>query len=197
MSASRFVNQLSDRQFLHKRDDLLQIARVDELLDLWISANREAADEIPAHWIIKKGPDQLKSTLRDYGALQPSQRVVRPKRVVKRLPRCCLALFAAADALGFGFVRGAPAHIYLESLTPDVLGRLGLSVDRSGRPPDVYIRKPASREAVFRPRVTRDGIPVSDILQVWLDVSTHPARGKEQAREIRQRVLRQLFGRQS
>jgi hypothetical protein len=33
MSASRFVNQLFERQFLHRRDDLLQIARVDELLD--------------------------------------------------------------------------------------------------------------------------------------------------------------------
>jgi hypothetical protein len=189
MSASRFVNQLSERKFLHSRDDLLQIARVDELLDLWISANRDAADEVPARWIIKKGPDQLKSALRDYAAPHPS------RSVIKRVPRCCLALFAAADALGYGFVHGVPAHIYLESLTLDALGRLGLAVDPSGRPADVYIRKPANREAVFRACVTREGVPVSDILQVWLDASTHPARGKEQAREIRQRVLKQFFGR--
>jgi DNA-binding MarR family transcriptional regulator len=190
MSASRFVTQLSERNFLHRRDDLLQIARVEELLDLWISANREAADEIPARWIIKKGADQLKSTLRDYAAPHPN------RSVIKRVPRCCLALFAAADALGYGFVHGAPAHVYLESLTLDALGRLGLAVDHSGRPPDVYIRKPANREAVFRAQVTRDGIPISDILQVWLDASTHPARGKEQAREIQRRVLKQFLGRQ-
>jgi len=190
MSASRFVNQLSERKFLNRGDDLLQIARVEELLDLWISANREAADEIPARWIIKKGPDQLKTTLRDYAAPHPSTSVIR------RVPRCCLAIFAAADALGYGFVHGAPAHIYLESLTLDALGRLGLAVDHSGRPPDVCIRKPANREAVFRAQVTRDGIPISDILQVWLDASTHPARGKEQAREIQRRVLKQFFSRQ-
>jgi hypothetical protein len=190
MSASRFVKQLSERGFLHRRDDLLQIARAEELLDLWISANREAADEIPARWIIKKGPDQLKSTLRDYAAPRPS------KSVIKSVPRCCLALFAAADALGYGFVHGVPAHIYLESLTLDALGRLGLAVDHSGRPPDVYIRKPASREAVFRAQLMRDGIPISDILQVWLDASTHPARGKEQAREIQKRVFRRFFGKQ-
>lgn len=190
MSASRLINQLRERQFLHKRDDLLQIARVDELLDLWISANREAADEVPARWIIKKGPDQLKAALRDYAAPHPSGRAVKP------LPRCCLALFAAADALGCGFVHGAPAHIYLESLTVDALGRLGLTIDDSGRPPDLYIRKPANREAVFRSQVTRDGIPVSDILQVWLDASTHPARGKEQAREIQRRVFKRFFGKQ-
>src|SRR6202040_2547378 len=114
-------------------------------------------------------PDQLKSALRDYAAPHPSG------SAIKKVPRCCLALFAAADALGFGFVHGVPAHIYLESLTLDVLGRLGLAVDHSGRSPDVYIRKPANREAVFRAQVRRDGIPVSDILQVWLDASTHPA----------------------
>jgi hypothetical protein len=190
MSASRFVNQLSKRGFLHRRDDLLQIVRVEELLDLWVSANREAADEIPARWIIKKGPDQLKSTLRDYAAPHPS------RNVIKKVPRCCLALFAAADLLGYGFVYGVPAHIYLEALTLDALGRLGLAVDRSGRPPDVYIRKPANRETVFRAQVLSDGIPISDIVQVWLDASTHPARGKEQAREIRQRALKQFLGRQ-
>ncbi len=189
MSASRFVNQLSERNFLHRRDDLLQIARIDELLDLWISANRDAADEIPARWIIKKGPDQMKSALRDYAAPRS------PNRVIKSAPRCCLALFAAADALGYGFVYGVPAHIYMENLALDALGRLGLAIDHSGRPPDVYIRRPANREAVFRAQVKRDGVPVSDILQVWLDASTHPARGREQAREIRQRVLKQFFGR--
>ena len=126
MSASRFVNQLSERKFLNRRDDLLEIARVEELLDLWIAANRDAADEIPARWIVKKGPDQLRSTLRDYAAPHPSQ------SVIKRVPRCCLAMFAAADVLGYGFVHGAPVHIYLESLTLDALGRLGLLVDHSG-----------------------------------------------------------------
>jgi len=190
MSASRFVNQLSERGFLDRRDDFLQIARAEELLDLWISANRDAADEIPVRWIMKKGPDQLKLALRDYAAPRPL------RGVSKKVPRCCLALFAAADALGYGFVHGVPAHIYLERLTHDALSRLGLAVDHSGRSPDVYVRNPANREAVFRAQVTRDEIPISDILQVWLDASTHPARGKEQAREIRQRVLKQFFGRQ-
>jgi hypothetical protein len=30
---------------------------------------------------------------------------------------------------------------------------------------------------------------VADIIQVWLDVSNHPARGKEQAEQIWKRVL--------
>lgn len=177
MSASRFIRHLSERGFLDRDEEALRLVRLEELFDLWVAANRGAIDEIPARWIIRKGPDQLKSALRDY-----------PQSDAE--PRCCCGLFAAADALGYGFVEGAPTHIYLESLTQGALDHLGVTVDRSGNPPDLYIRIPANREAVFRARVDCDGIPVSDILQVWLDVSTHPARGKEQAREIWRRVLK-------
>jgi Holliday junction resolvase len=185
MSASRFVNQLENRGFLDESEEKLQIVRVEELLELWISANREAMKEVAARWIIKGGDDQLRAALRRYSSRQ-----------IHNQPRCCLGLFAAADALGFGFVRGAPAHIYLERLTLDSLNRLGLAIDNSNRrPADVIVRIPVNRQAVFRPVVlSHDDVPVSDILQAWLDTSTHPARGREQAREIYRRVLKPLFG---
>jgi hypothetical protein len=94
---------------------------------------------------------------------------------------------------GLGFVHGAPPHIYLERLDPDALGQLGLSVENADYRSDVYVRIPENPEAVFRAAVERDGVPVSDILQVWLDVSNHPARGKAQADEIRKKVLSGLF----
>jgi len=182
MSASRFVKRLSERGFLDTHDDTLQIVRIEELLDLWISANRDSAEVIPARWNIRKGPDQLRAALREYEA---------PNR---NTPECCLALFAAADELGYGFVHGVPADIYLKRVTLGALDFFGLVIDHSSRQPDVYIRRPATREAIFRARVMRGGIPVSDILQVWLDVSVNPARGKEQAREIQRRVLNRFLG---
>jgi Holliday junction resolvase len=185
MSSSRLVNQLTSRGFLDQRDKYLQVVRVEELLEWWTSSSREAAKEIPAHWILKSGKDQPLAAVRQYTSRQ-----------IHNQPRCCLGLFAAADALGLGFVRGAPVHIYLERLTLDALNRLGLAIDHSARPSDVTVRIPANPEAVFRPRVFPDYVPVSDVLQVWLDVSTHPARGKEQAREIQRRLLKPLFGKQ-
>lgn len=199
MSAFRFVNQLARQGFLDESDEQLRIVRVEELLELWISANRQAAKEIPARWILKRGRRQLPLALREYASPQDSSAMARRKRraggLIDRPPRCCEGLFAAADALGYGFVQGVLPHIYLERLTLDSLNRLGLLVDRSDRPADVYIRIPLNREAIFRPSVTRKGVPVSDILQVWLDVSTYPARGREQADEIRRRVLAPLFER--
>ena len=37
-----------------------------------------------------------------------------------------------------------------------------------------------------------DGLRVSDVLQVWLDVGAHPARGQEQADVIRRRVIKPM-----
>ncbi|AJG18971.1 hypothetical protein [Cupriavidus basilensis] len=37
--------------------------------------------------------------------------------------------------------------------------------------------------------VFRDGIPVADVIQTWLDVSAHLARGAEQAAELEHGIL--------
>jgi hypothetical protein len=192
MTASRFVNQLAKQGFLDECDDQLRVVRVPDLLDLWISANRNAAREIPARWLIKRGPAQIVSAVREYlsetEANSPRPGGRRSGRADIR-PRCCLGLFSAADALGFSLVHGVTPHIYLERVTLDVSSRLGFTLDVSNRPPDLYIRIPTNREAIFRACVSRDQIQVADVLQVWLDISTHPARGREQALEIQRRAL--------
>jgi hypothetical protein len=104
-------------------------------------------------------------------------------------PRACLALFAAAESLGFGFVHGVPPYFYLENLDREVLQRMGLSPERAEAAPDLYVRVPVFRESVFRGAIEREGVPVADILQVWLDVGSHPARGAAQAEQIRRRIL--------
>jgi len=199
MSASRFVNQLANEGFLDEHNDHVRIVRPDELLERWVSANRKISRDVPARWIIKKDEKQFFASVASYAAeskIKNSPKFgVRSGRILKPPPRCCVGLFAAADALGLGFVRGVPPHLYLERLDFDVLRKLGLSVEGSDRRSDVYIRVPSNREAIFRPTVLREGLPVSDVLQVWLDVSAHAARGREQADEIRRRVLKPLFGR--
>jgi len=185
MSAFRFVRQLEKEGFADERGDYLQIVRTEELLKRWAAASQQAVREVPVRWIIRKTQDQLSAAVISYvsqlDAAPPSRTKPRGGRIVKPPPRCCIGLFAAADALGFGFVHGTPPHIYLERPDLDVLQRLCLSPEDADRRADAYIRVPVNKEAVFRPAVRRDGLPVSDILQVWLDVSAHPARGQEQA----------------
>ena len=192
MSASRFLRQLSSEGFLDESKERLRLVRVEELMRRWLAASYRSAREVPVRWIIRGGKDQFQSAVRSYLSRLESKNPRKGKRRSGRLgrprPRICIGLYAAADSLGFGFVRGAVPHIYLEQFDALALDHLGLSAAAQG-PPDTYIRIPEYKEAVFRAAVRHNGIPVSDILQVWLDVSNHPTRGKEQAGEIWKRVL--------
>jgi hypothetical protein len=194
MSAFRFVRQLSEEGFLEDKG-ALRLVRIEELLDKWLAANQRRVREIPVRWIIRGEKNQLHVAVRSYlskmEARSSRQKRSHGGRLLKA--RICLGLFAAADVFGLGFVHGAPPHIYLERLDPEALGQLGLSVENADRQADVYLRIPENHESVFRGAVQREEVPVSDILQVWLDVSNHPARGKAQAVEIRKKVLSGLF----
>jgi hypothetical protein len=191
MSASRFIRQLSSQGFLDERKGSLRLVRIEELMRQWQGASLKGVREIPARWIIPGAKDQLLSVVRSYSSSMDAKRPRKPHvgRLVESPPRICIGLFAAAELLGFKFVHGVAPHLYLERLDADALKQLGLSVENAEGRPDVYIRIPENKEAVFRPVVRHHGVPVADIVQVWLDVSNHPARGKEQAEQIWKRVL--------
>lgn len=182
MSAFRLVRQLRQEGFLDKNEEPLRLVRREELLHRWQAALLRGAPELPLRWIIpRKSERPLQAALYAYN--------VEPDVKRESAPRACLGLFAAAESLGFGFVHGVPPYFYIENLDRDVLKRMGLSPEGAEQKPDVYVRVPAFRESVFRGAVVRHDVPVADILQVWLDVGSHPARGEEQAEEIRHRVL--------
>jgi hypothetical protein len=83
--------------------------------------------------------------------------------------------------------------VYLERPDAAAFDAMGLVPASPNLPTDVVVRIPQWPRSVFRGAVKRDGVPVSDILQVWLDVSEHPARGAEQADEIWSRVLQRAL----
>lgn len=185
MSAFRFVRQLRQEEFLDADSEFLRLVRREDLMHRWQAAYLRSVPEVPLRWILPvKNAQRLTEALRSYIASSEAKKTV---------PRTCLALFAAAESLGFGFVHGAPPYFYLEKLDKGVLNRMGLSPEGAEHAPDVYVRIPSSRESVFRGAVERDGVPVADILQVWLDVGSHPTRGAAQADEIRRRVLAPIF----
>lgn len=192
MSASRFIRQLKAEGFLDESTSLIRLVRVGDLLSRWRAALLRSSQEWPMRWVIRGDAARQLENL-----LQSS----RPEALVgdskangpHRRPRICLGYFAAAEQLGFGFVHGIKPHVYVERLDVRVLQRLGLAQVQPGEAPDVNVRVPLAPQAVFRAAVWRHGLPVADILQVWLDVGNHPARGQAQAAEIEHRLLGPLL----
>ena len=193
MSAFRLVRQLSEEGFLEEHAGL-RVVRTEELLERWLSTSHSRVQETPARWILSGDKNAFYGALRSYASRMRSSRSPSKSDRVRSMPRLCLSLFAAAELLGFKFVHGIQPHLYIERLDKETLRELGLSLETAGRQPDLFLRIPRNRESVFRAAVKRNGVPTSDVLQVWLDVSNYPARGKAQADVLRKRVLSQVLG---
>jgi hypothetical protein len=189
MSAFRFVEEFSKEGFLESGGRVLRLVRLRELLNRWMAASQRRVLEIPMRWVLHRGKKAIWNAVRSYRSdeamafANPADQLSSPR------PRLCLGLFEAAEALGIGFVRGVKPYLYLERLNADVVKDLGLSGNAKEEEADLYVRIPGNRESAFRGVVRKDGAPVSDILQVWLDVSQHPSRGKEQADLIWRKIL--------
>jgi len=193
MSAFRLIRQLSEEGFVEEGG--LRVVRTEELLERWLSASHYRVHETPARWILSGDKNAFYSALRSYASrMRPTPSASKPDRV-RSMPRLCLALFAAAALLGFKFVHGIQPHLYIERLDREALRELGVSLEVGSKQPDVFVRIPRNPESVFRAAVERDGVPATDVLQVWLDVSNHPARGKDQADLLRKRVLSHVLNR--
>jgi hypothetical protein len=176
MTAFRLLERLRSLGFLEEAPAGLRLVRGEELMRQWQAACLLRLHELPAWWTLERDGGRLPSVLRSW-----------------REPRVCLGLHAAAQALGCGVVHGVPPHIYLEEVGLAALRRLGMTLEPVRRAVDVYLRIPVAPEAVFRGAVRREGVPVCDLIQVWLDVAAHPARGDLQAERLWRRFLGPAF----
>lgn len=188
MSAFRFVEQFSKAGFIDSGPGPLRLVRLRDLMSRWGAASQRRVLEIPMRWVLHRGKKALANALGLYESQRLAQSNLGEQEWMRR-PRLCLGLFEAAEELRVGFVHGVKPSLYLERLNAEVLKDLGLSRNAEESEADVHVRIPGNRECIFRGVVRRDGVPVSDILQVWLDVGQHASRGKEQADAIWKRIL--------
>lgn len=174
MSAFRFVQQLQEEGFFSESGPYLNLVRREELFGRWQASAQRSVKEVPMRFLLKGDVrSQLKKML-DSG-------------------RACLALFAAAEALKLGFVEGVPPYVYVERIhTSNLAAWKNLRQCEPGERPDLILRQAPSPQSVFRGLVRPNGMAASDVLQVWIDVSSHPSRGREQAELIRKRVLNKI-----
>jgi hypothetical protein len=170
-SASRFVKQLESRGFVEREGRRLRLIRLEALLQAW-SATRLEPPDLRVRFDLPVA-DPLEG-LRSACALLPAD----------HSPRFAVGLFAAARLHGVGHVRGAPVHLLHEDPEPAMLEALGLAPVGEAEAYDLLVRRPADPDCAFRGLVDRDGLPVADGLECWLDLVHHPARGEEQAAEL-------------
>lgn len=171
MSAFRFIEQLRHDGYLDDSSSHLALVRRRELFQKWLAAAAKAVKEVPVKFILRIDPDK------------EIQRILQSKNR-------CLGLYAAANALGLGFVHGVPPYIYIRRIDEAEINRIGnIREAEKGEQPDLILREPSAPESLFRGVVKVGGLVAADVLQIWLDASFHPSRGAEQAKYIEDRIL--------
>jgi hypothetical protein len=118
MSAFRFVRQLSEEGFLDTGGEM-RLVRTEELLERWVRASHTRTHETPARWILSGEKENLHEALQSYASRMRSK-----SNQARIMPRLCLALFAAAEVLGFKFVHGNQPRLYIERLDRKALANL-------------------------------------------------------------------------
>lgn len=181
MSAHRFVEELRREGFLSEEGRYLRLVRRGALFRRW--------KNVPSHSL----PDV-------------SFKVIGNKDIRSALERlfpwnrACLGLFAAAEEMGLGFVSGIPPYVLVDR--PSVLpGGADAAMESRrlmhagpGEPAQLVIRIPKAPRSVFRGLVRPKGVASADVIQAWLDVSEHSARGAEQAQLIWREHLAPIAG---
>jgi hypothetical protein len=108
--------------------------------------------------------------------------------------QACLGLFAAAEELHLGHVKGVPPYVYVQRLTEKSITEWkNLIPVGQGDSYNLVVRQAPAPQSIFRGVVRVNDTLVSDVLQVWLDVSNHPSRGAEQAVLIFRRIIGKLI----
>ena len=175
MSAFRFVEHLKSEGYLSESDSYLNLVRREDLFRRWQASAVRSIKEVSVRYLLKGDPSVQLRKILDRG-------------------RSCLALFAAAKALKLGFVEGVPPYVYIKRIQPADLAQFkNLRQCEPGEPQDLILRQAPAPESVFRGMVSANGMAACDVLQVWLDVSSHQSRGREQAELIRRKVLGKII----
>ncbi|SDE27521.1 hypothetical protein SAMN05444679_1202 [Variovorax sp. CF079] len=177
MSASRFLQQLRSEGYLSDSAPHLKLVRREELFRRWGAAAMRSCPEMPCRFLLRAPvPQQIRGLLG------------------KHPEDACLGLFAAADELDIGHVSGVPPYVYVHKLpkvsSSDWPELMAYPTER----PDLILRQAPFPQSTFRGAIDQNGLMVTDVIQIWLDVLHHPARGAEQATLIYEKFLLPIVG---
>ena len=180
MTTGRFVNELNREGFLDTSKPYLSLMRLEELLERWRAASVSVSKrELPMRFLFDGDKEKMISKLMDRIKVET-----------------CLGLFDAARHHELGFVGGAVTYLYVPKLTEiDMLNPAWSALDFStNEKADIVIRQAPWPTSIFKASINSFGTRYTDVIQTWLDVSSHPTRGAEQADFIWKQYLQPKLG---
>ena len=170
-TAHLVVNGLEEKAFVSKARGGIRLTQPGALLDLWAGEYDLAQHRRRSFYTFARNARELARAIATAAAAQDS--------------RLALTLHSGA-ALVAPFVRSPDVHAYVVGDLDPLILEIDLRPADTGG--SVHLLVPADEGVLYRTQ-TVDGIPVVCNTQLYLDLINYPARGREQAEELRRRKL--------
>jgi len=166
------LNALDEKAFIVKRRGAITLQKPGDLLDLW-AQNYSVAD-LPRRTFYSfiKSPNELAMKLSEYAIAQKEA--------------LALTLHSGASFVA-PFVRSPDVHAYFAGEIASLQKALDLRPVESGG--TIHLLEPFDEGVFYRVQTIR-GARVVCNTQLYLDLVNYPARGREQADELRRQKLR-------
>ena len=165
------VDALEEKGFVEKRRAAIKLQKPGELLDLWAQNYSIEKRRQETFYTFIKSPGELAAKLSDYA--------------VKYKETIGLTLHSGA-AFVAPFVRSPDIHAYFVGDRGRLVKALDLRPVESGG--TVHLLEPYDEGVLYRVQTIR-GVRVVGNVQLYLDLINYPARGREQAEELRRQKL--------
>jgi hypothetical protein len=171
-TAHLVINAIDEKAFVDKRRGAIRLQQPGALLDLWGENYRVDEHRRSTHYSLIRNPRELAATLASQASVQKG--------------RLALTLHSGA-ALVAPFVRSPDVHAYFRGDVDRLVKAVDLRPVESGG--NVHLLVP-NDDGVFYRTQPVDHVPVVCNTQLYLDLLHYPARGREQAEELRRQKLR-------
>ena len=170
-TAHLVVNALEEKAFVSKARGGIRLTQPGALLDLWAGQYDLAQHPRRSFYTFARNAREVARAIATAAVAQDS--------------RLALTLHSGA-ALVAPFVRSPDVHAYVVGDLDRLIRKLDLRPADTGG--SVHLLVPADEGVLYRTQSV-DGIPVVCNTQLYLDLVNYPARGREQADELRRRKL--------
>jgi hypothetical protein len=170
-TAHLVINALVDKALVEKGRAAIRLQKPGDLLDLWAESYRLDQHRRHTYYSFVRNPRELAAKL-----------AASAKREQLAL---ALTLHSGA-ALVAPFVRSGEVHAYVRGDLDRFVKALDLRPVETGG--NVHLLVPNDEGVFYRAR-TIEGLPVVCNTQLYLDLFHYPARGREQADELRRQKL--------
>jgi hypothetical protein len=187
-SVSAFINRAEQAGFMKRSSKGFIIQRHQELLENWAYAlKHKGRDQVGLRFLYENDPEErFLKRIRDY--------CKKSKDPEKGLP-IVLGRHLACHLMGMGRSNVRSAFLYANRPQEEILSALDLVADESRSAASLVLVRAPFQKVIFESSVLINHVPVSDIVQCYLDIYHSIDRGREQAEYIYQKVLGPYFER--